>query len=140
MDSDALLHRTLKRRLLLPSLLFLGAATAESCVGGPCGPAHQICDVRDPHRPDPAPPQPGPGFHLMHETCGENDPNGVVFDPVHGILHYFMQLHIVTPGATGSPDAHGLASYGHFASRDAVHWARYDNLVSCTVLTEVIYI
>ena len=128
-DSD-----TLTRKKALPlawgvlrSLILLGAATAtsgESCVGGPCGPAHQICDVHDVHRPDPAPPQPGPGFHLMHESCGENDPNGVVLDPVHGVLHYFMQLHVVTPAASGAPDAHGLASYGHFASRDAVHWAR----------------
>jgi sucrose-6-phosphate hydrolase SacC (GH32 family) len=129
-SDDALVHKKALPLLVwgaLRSLILLGAATAtsgESCVGGPCGPAYQICDVHDVHRPDPAPPQPGPAFHLMHESCGENDPNGVVLDPVHGVLHYFMQLHVVTPAASGAPDAHGLASYGHFASRDAVHWTR----------------
>ena len=58
---------------LLSALLLLGAAASERCVGGPCGPVHQVCVTNDPERPDP-PPAMMPAFHLMHPTCGENDP------------------------------------------------------------------
>lgn len=58
-----------------------------------------------------------PWFHLMDQFgCGENDPNGPVFDPVHGVIHHFYQSHVARPGGAGP-------SYGHFASRDFVFWA-----------------
>lgn len=87
--------------VLLAALVF--SASGERCVGGPCGPNHQVCDITDPKRPDPAPQQ-LPAFHLMHPTCGENDPNGVVFDLVHGVLHYFMQLHVASAACSEDPD------------------------------------
>jgi hypothetical protein len=34
------------------------------------------------------------------------------------------QRHLATPACPEDPDTHGLASYGHFASRDGVHWAQ----------------
>ena len=48
--------------------------------------------------------------------CGENDPNGPSFDPVHGVFHHFYQIHLAAPPGHG-PD------YGHFVSKDFVHWA-----------------
>ena len=48
--------------------------------------------------------------------CGENDPNGPVFDPVHGVIHHFYQIHLAAPPGHG-PD------YGHFVSKDFVNWA-----------------
>jgi len=41
---------------------------------------------------------------------------GPVFDPVHGVIHHFYQIHLAT-GAGHGPD------YGHFVSRDFVNWA-----------------
>ena len=44
----------------------------------PCGPGNQMC-----------PPGPfgrnSPQFHVRDLSCGENDPNGPVYDPVHGV-------------------------------------------------------
>ena len=48
--------------------------------------------------------------------CGENDPNGPVFDPVHGVIHHFYQIHLAAPPGHG-PD------YGHFVSKDFINWA-----------------
>jgi len=48
--------------------------------------------------------------------CGENDPNGPTFDPVHGVIHHFYQIHLATAPGHG-PDM------GHFVSKDFVHWA-----------------
>jgi sucrose-6-phosphate hydrolase SacC (GH32 family) len=48
--------------------------------------------------------------------CGENDPNGPVFDPVHGVIHHFYQIHLAAVPGHG-PD------YGHFVSKDFVNWA-----------------
>jgi sucrose-6-phosphate hydrolase SacC (GH32 family) len=39
-----------------------------------------------------------------------------VFDPVHGVIHHFYQIHLAT-GSGHGPD------YGHFVSRDFVNWA-----------------
>ena len=39
-----------------------------------------------------------------------------MFDPVHGVIHHFYQIHLAT-GAGHGPD------YGHFVSRDFVNWA-----------------
>lgn len=47
--------------------------------------------------------------------CGENDPNGPVFDPVHGVIHHFYQIHLAARPGHG-PD------YGHFVSKDFVNW------------------
>jgi beta-fructofuranosidase len=54
----------------------------------------------------------------MDQTgCGENDPNGPVYDPVHGVVHHFYQDHLAAkPG-------HGPI-YGHFVSKDLVNWAQ----------------
>merc|ERR1711871_933899 len=58
-----------------------------------------------------------PAFHLMDQHgCGENDPNGPVFDPVHGVIHHFYQIHLAAAPGHG-PD------YGHFVSKDFVTWA-----------------
>jgi len=64
-----------------------------------------------------APFKDAPMFHLMDQHgCGENDPNGPVFDPVHGVIHHFYQIHLAAEKGHG-PD------YGHFVSKDFVHWA-----------------
>jgi sucrose-6-phosphate hydrolase SacC (GH32 family) len=89
---------------------------AERCVGGPCMPGREHCVGSDPDRPRVL-----PGFHLMDSSCGMNDPNAQFWDPVHGVLHYFYQKHIAAPPA--NPDQHGVATWGHFVSRDGVHWA-----------------
>ena len=57
-----------------------------------------------------------PQFHVRDLSCGENDPNGPVFDPVHGVVHHFYQIHLAAPPGHG-PD------YGHFVSKDFVTWA-----------------
>ena len=46
----------------------------------------------------------------------ENDPNGIVFDPVHGVIHHHFQKHLAAPPGGGPV-------YGHFASKDMVKWA-----------------
>ena len=68
--------------------------------------------------------------------CGENDPNGPVFDPVHGVIHHFYQIHLAAKPGHG-PD-YGLPNKnirffsfvinrtprtGHFVSKDFVNWA-----------------
>lgn len=117
------------RSMMMLRLLVLGGfaglqlqlAAAEHCVGGACWPGREACVHADPDRP---PVQ--PTFHLMDSSCGENDPNGIFFDPVHGVLHFFHQKHIAAPfdQTPMGPDQHGLAVWGHFASRDGVHWAQ----------------
>lgn len=73
----------------------------------PCWPNQESCG---------APFEAAPRYHLMNQNgCGENDPNGPVFDPVHGVIHHFYQDHL---------GAHeGGPVYGHFVSKDFVHWA-----------------
>ena len=39
-----------------------------------------------------------------------------MFDPVHGVIHHFYQIHLATGNGHG-PD------YGHFVSKDFVNWA-----------------
>jgi len=73
----------------------------------PCGPGNQVCP-------------PGlfgddtPQFHVRDASCGENDPNGPSFDPVHGVYHLHYQNHV---------GLHGGRTYGHAASKDLIHWA-----------------
>lgn len=86
---------------------------AAQCTGpkggsGPCFPGNEFCG--DPF-------QNAPMYHLMDQHgCAENDPNGPVFDPVHGVIHLFYQIHLAAPPGDG-PD------YGHFVSKDFIHWA-----------------
>ena len=82
--------------------------TTTTCLNGPCGPGNEVCGK---------PFKDAPQYHLMNQHgCGENDPNGPVFDPVHGVIHHFYQIHLAAPPGRG-PD------YGHFVSKDFVHWA-----------------
>eukprot|EP00756_Hemistasia_phaeocysticola_P019743 Hpha_TRINITY_DN15680_c1_g1::TRINITY_DN15680_c1_g1_i1::g.99886::m.99886/K01193/INV, sacA; beta-fructofuranosidase len=79
-----------------------------TCLNGPCYPGNEFC--AEPFKNAPA-------YHLMDQHgCGENDPNGPVFDPVHGVVHHFYQIHLAASPGHG-PD------YGHFVSKDFVHWA-----------------
>lgn len=41
---------------------------------------------------------------------------GPVYDPVHGVIHHFYQIHLAAIPGHG-PD------YGHFVSKDFVNWA-----------------
>lgn len=78
------------------------------CMGKPCLPGNEYC--ADPF-------DSAPQYHLMDQHgCRENDPNGPVFDPVHGVFHHFYQIHLAAPPGHG-PD------YGHFVSKDFIHWA-----------------
>jgi sucrose-6-phosphate hydrolase SacC (GH32 family) len=81
----------------------------SKCLDGPCAPGNDFCGQ---------PFQNAPTFHLMDQHgCGENDPNGPVFDPVHGVIHHFYQIHLAT-GKGHGPD------YGHFVSKDFISWAQ----------------
>ena len=87
----------------------VGIDSTSTCLNGPCGPGNEVCGK--PFGKD------APQYHLMDQHgCGENDPNGPVFDPVHGVIHHFYQIHLAAPPGHG-PD------YGHFVSKDFVHWA-----------------
>eukprot|EP00912_Choanoflagellata_sp_UC4_P001140 UC4_evm1s708 len=98
--------------LLFYHVLPLSYARTSNCIGpkgpGPCLPGNDYCGE---------PFQNAPKFHLMDQHgCGENDPNGPVFDPVHGVVHHFYQIHLAASPGRG-PD------YGHFVSKDFVNWA-----------------
>eukprot|EP00316_Scyphosphaera_apsteinii_P000801 CAMPEP_0119304042 /NCGR_PEP_ID=MMETSP1333-20130426/5366_1 /TAXON_ID=418940 /ORGANISM="Scyphosphaera apsteinii, Strain RCC1455" /LENGTH=526 /DNA_ID=CAMNT_0007306853 /DNA_START=97 /DNA_END=1677 /DNA_ORIENTATION=+ len=81
----------------------------SGCLNGPCYPGNEFCNK---------PFTDAPKFHLMDQHgCGENDPNGPVFDPVHGVVHHFYQIHLAAQPGHG-PD------YGHFVSKDFIHWAQ----------------
>ena len=74
----------------------------------PCGPTtSQVC-------PPGAFGRDAPQFHVRDASCGENDPNGPVYDPVHGVYHLHYQNHV---------GCRGGRTYGHAVSRDFVHWA-----------------
>ena len=76
--------------------------------GKACAPGNEVCGPAFTKAPQ---------FHLMSQNgCAENDPNGPVFDPVHGVVHHFYQIHLAAPPGHG-PD------YGHFVSKDFVTWA-----------------
>ena len=62
----------------------------------------------------PGPFKNAPQFHVRDLSCGENDPNGPVYDPVHGVYHLHYQNHV---------GCRGGRTYGHAVSRDFVHWA-----------------
>jgi hypothetical protein len=69
-------------------VLLGGAAVSaqQTCVGGPCGPAHQTCDSD--FRPGAgAQTWQVPQFHLKDASCFVNDPNAPFYDEVHGMYH-----------------------------------------------------
>jgi hypothetical protein len=95
-------------------------ASASDCIdesgeSGPCMPGREFCGK-------PFPKDTSPAFHLMDQHgCGENDPNGPVFDPVHGVFHHFYQIHLSAPisyylDGTVASSGHG-PDYGHFVSK-----------------------
>merc|ERR1740121_2701544 len=101
-------------RAVFSGLLYSAAASGDQSVctkpdgtQAPCAPGNQECS------------QFGfgadtPQFHVRDNSCGENDPNGPVYDPVHGVYHLHYQNHV---------GLHGGRTYGHAVSRDFIHWA-----------------
>ena len=75
-----------------------------------CGPGHETC----------GPSLDGPRFHVRDDTCGTQDPNAPVYDPLHGVYHLFWQAHTARPCAG---DFKAAPSIGHAVSRDLVRWA-----------------
>ncbi len=122
----------------------LGGCGWQRCVncttstGGvvPCGPAHQHC-LASANKPTYR-------FHLADPSCDINDPNGPFYDPVHKMYHNFYQIHIAENfgGAGDGPD------WGHWVSKDFVHWAQlpvaiwndkwYDNSAIYTGSTTIV--
>ena len=47
----------------------------------PCGPGNEQCTSHGEFTRSPSVPQ----YHLMDLSCGEQDPNGPIYDPVHRI-------------------------------------------------------
>lgn len=98
--------------LKISLLITTAIASQTTCIdevgnSGPCAPGTEYCG---------APFINAPFYHLMDQHgCGENDPNGPSFDPVHGVIHHFYQIHLAAKPGHG-PD------YGHFVSKDFVHW------------------
>ena len=94
-------------------LLSTAAALTHDCLlpngtRAPCGPGIERCG---------APLMEATGFHLSDPTCLMNDPNGLVYDAVHGVYHVFFQDHLALAPGVGPV-------YGHFVSRDLAHWAQ----------------
>jgi sucrose-6-phosphate hydrolase SacC (GH32 family) len=87
------------------------AMAVNQCVGGPCGPAHQLCG--------PTFDTTSPQFHIRDLSCGENDPNFPFYDTRSGLTHHFWQAHLEEPqGGVGQGP-----TIGHAVSADAVRWA-----------------
>ena len=103
--------------LLIINKVVVNAGTTWTTTCGvktknPCGPDNQQCG--EPFGSS------SPQYHIHSLSCGMNDPNGPVFDPVHGMYHMFYQDHLAEP-------RDGLGSgpvYGHAVSRDLTKWAR----------------
>ena len=77
---------------------------------GPCGPSNQQCG-----KPFG---QTSPQYHVHSLSCSMNDPNGPVYDPVHGLYHMFYQDHLAEPregSGTGPVWGHAVCSHrkGH---------------------------
>jgi len=84
------------------------------CTKGPCGPGNDICTVGSPTRFV---------FHLSDVACDINDPNGPFYDPVHKVYHNFYQDHLAEANPVGMKAGAG-PDWGHWVSRDFLHWAR----------------
>jgi sucrose-6-phosphate hydrolase SacC (GH32 family) len=62
-------------------------------------------------------PSRGYTFHVSDTLCPSgNDPNGVFYDPRHGVYHMGWQMHLVHHGC-------GTVQWGHMVSADFVTWA-----------------
>jgi sucrose-6-phosphate hydrolase SacC (GH32 family) len=102
---------------LIATLAIVGSASATTtCTAasgnnpGPCRPGREQCGPSFSKTLNPS-------YHLIDQQgCGENDPNSPVFDPVHGVIHHFYQIHVSTPEGGGP-------NYGHFVSKDFINWA-----------------
>jgi hypothetical protein len=86
----------------------------------PCGPGNEQCTVHGRFTRSPAVPQ----YHLMDLSCGEQDPNGPIYDPMHHIYHHFYQKHAGEP----NKDTPWLKNrngpvWGHSVSSDMIKWA-----------------
>ena len=100
--------------ILAATLVSATLADVSQCVaeGGkttPCRPGHQTCPPVSLNQYVTA-----PQFHVKDASCGENDPNGPSYDPVHGVYHLHYQNHV---------GLHGGRTYGHAVSKDLTHWA-----------------
>ena len=70
--------------------------------GKACAPGNEVCGPAFTKAPQ---------FHLMSQNgCAENDPNGPVFDPVHGVFHHFYQIHLAAP--PGHDNRHAACARG----------------------------
>ena len=103
-------------RLAASAALLAAAATTRACQNmageqGPCGPGFDQCGAPFDQRT--------PQFHIRDISCGENDPNFPLYDPLHKLYHHFYQDHLAeSQGGDGQgPDI------GHAVSSDMVHWA-----------------
>ena len=77
-------------------------------MAGSCFPGREYCG---------SPFTDAPAYHLINRHgCSLNDPNGPVFDPVHGVIHQFYQDHLAAGEGNGP-------IYGHWVSKDFLHWA-----------------
>lgn len=86
-------------------LLFV---SASQCVNGPCGPGNDQCGA--PFG------QNSPQYHIRDLSCGENDPNFPLYDPLNKLYHHFYQDHLAEGNGQGP-------IIGHTVSADMVHWA-----------------
>ena len=79
----------------------------------PCQQGNEVCNGAN------GPPGPfgrsTPQFHVRDNSCGINDPDVPVYDPMHGVYHLHYENHV---------GLHGGYTHGHAVSRDFVHWAR----------------
>ena len=102
--------------ILLPILLICSTIHADTtqCTHGTCGPGNDLCIVGNPIRFV---------FHLSDIACAINDPNGPFYDPVHKVYHNFYQDHLAEPSPVGLKAGQG-PDWGHWVSRDFLHWAR----------------
>ena len=108
------------------------------CTHGPCGPGNDVCTVGSPTRFV---------FHLSDASCDINDPNGPFYDSRHGLYHNFYQDHLAEPSPVGLKAGAG-PDWGHWVSRDFLHWARlpvaiwndkwYDNAAIFTGSTTIV--
>jgi len=115
-------EQELNMRLILLVLLVAASASGQltgcgwsrcvNCTNGPCSPTNQMCIASNN--------KPTYRYHLADPSCDINDPNGPFYDPVHGVYHNFYQIHIAENqgGAGNGPD------WGHWVSRDFLHWAQ----------------
>lgn len=84
------------------------SVTPGGPIDGPCQKGREFCGPLF----GPTSPQ----FHIQDQTCGENDPNFPLYDPINKLYHHFWQVHLASPPGHG-PDI------GHAVSSNLVTWA-----------------